>query len=205
MPRKPIVRSNEHFYHLTARSNNKENFYVSKDRIWHLFTLYLRCLQVEYELKIAAFVLMDNHFHLLLRSPEEDIDRIMYFLMKKLSLQIRKESGRINRVFGGRYKGCLVTEESYLFNVYKYIYRNPIRAGLCNKIEEYRYSSWAPHPVSLETLFFKERKTAGELRWLNAEYDLKQSQGIQRSLKRTVFQIPGDWRGEQVSDWMRRY
>lgn len=200
MPRKPIIRSHEYYYHLSARSNNKENFYIPKDRLWKHFTFHLRALQISHGLQVGAFVLMDNHFHILLRSPQEDIDRIMYLFMKSLSYHIRKESGRINRIFGGRYKGCLIMEESYLFNVYKYIYRNPVKAGLCDRIDEYQYSSWQNTSVETELLFFPSRRSTGELKWLNCDFEKSQNVGIQRSLKRTIFHVPRDWVTESMHD-----
>jgi putative transposase len=151
---------------------------------------------------VAGFVLMDNHYHLLVLSPHENIDRIMYFFMKRLSFQIRKESGRINRIFGARYKGCLIKDETYLFNVYKYIYRNPVKAGLCDRIEEYPYSSWKESFVQIETLFFPVKKSLGELRWLNCDFEKSQSEGIQRSLKRTVFEVPQTWQPLQISHFV---
>lgn len=190
MPRKPIIRSNSHYYHLTGRSNNKENFYIHKDHLWKQFNFCLRQLQLEYDLKVGAFVLMDNHFHLLLMTPKEDIDRIMFLFMWRLSQFIRKKSGRINRIFGARYKGCLIEEEEYLFNVYKYIYRNPVKAGLCQRIEDYNYSSWNTSTVEVENLFFAKKFSTGELKWLNLEFEQKRQEGIQKCLKRTIFEPP---------------
>lgn len=199
MPRKPIIRSREHYYHVTARSNNKEDFYLSSERMWHIFTFHLRRLQIEFDLKIAAFVLMRNHYHLLVLSPKEDIDRMMFYFMKSLSHEIRKETGRINRIFGGRYKGCLIQEELYLLNVYKYIYRNPIKAGITRTIEEYPYSSWHKSFIETETLFFPTKKTTAELKWLNREFEKVQSEGIQHSLKKTIFPEAKLWQAEQLS------
>ncbi len=190
MPRKPIIRSQTHYYHLTGRSNNKEHFYIPKERLWIHFQFSLRKLQLEHDLKIGAFVLMDNHFHLFLLSPKVGIDHIMYRFMWNLSYHIRKESGRINRIFGARYKGCLIQEESYLFNVYKYIYRNPVKAGLCNRIEDYVFSSWGQCIVETENLFFAEKWSPGELEWLNHDFDQCISDGIQSSLKKTIFLNP---------------
>lgn len=189
MARKPIIRSNEHYYHLTGRSNNKENFYLHKELMWRIAISHLKNLQLEYDVKIAGFVLMDNHFHLLLLTPEADIDRIMYFFMKKLTTSIQKYSGRINRVFGGRYKGCLILDEGYLFNVYKYIYRNPVKAGLCYSVEEYRYSTWKLEDLRIENLFFATKWSVGELKWLNDEFKDKESDRIKFALKKTVFDI----------------
>lgn len=193
MPRKAIIRSKKHFYHITARSNHNDNFYISKERLWIHFNLHLRKLQTEFSIKIGAFVLMDNHFHLLLLSPQEDIDKIMFLLMSKMSYQIRKESMRINRIFAGHYKGCLLEREEYVRNVYKYIYRYPVEAGLCRKIEDYPYSSWKSSIVVIEKLLLNEKFSDIELKWLNLGFEKVHFEGIQRSLKRTYFHVSRKW------------
>lgn len=138
---------------------------------------------------------MNNHFHLLLLSPKEDIDRVMYFLMKNMTKTIQKRSGRINRIFGGRYKGCVIEKERYLLNVYKYIYRNPIAAGIVSRAEDYPYSSFSyelskvPLKVEIESLF---GKTLDLLDWVNQSYKQEEAESIAYGLKRTNFQFKRD-------------
>lgn len=126
MPRKPIERSNSNYYHVTARSNNREYFFLPVLNVWDIMTRKLGDLQRQFGIKVAAFVLMNNHFHLLILTPNEDIDRVMYFFMKDVTLEIQKYTGRINKIFGGRYKGSMIHNYGHLVNVYKYILRNPI-------------------------------------------------------------------------------
>lgn len=187
MARKPIIRSNRHFYHLTARSNNKENFYLHKDLIWTFMLAQLKTLQNEYDIRIAGFVLMDNHFHLILLTPKESIDRIMYFFMKRMTLDIQRYTGRINRVFGGRYKGCLIPNNVYLYNVYKYVYRNPVKAGLCHRVQDYRYSSWKISSLHIENPFYSSQWSGTELKWLNDEFKDREADKIKFSLHKTVY------------------
>lgn len=104
MPRKPIIRSNEHYYHLVGRSNNKEFFDLPLVEVWQILSGQLGKLQKQFDLKIAAFVLMSNHFHLILLTPVEDIDWVMFYFMKDTTKIINKKSGRINRIYGSRYK-----------------------------------------------------------------------------------------------------
>ncbi|MFL5783104.1 MAG: transposase [Bacteriovoracaceae bacterium] len=127
-------------------------------------------------------------------TPHEDVDRIMYFFMKKITVSIQKYTGRINRVFGGRYKGCLIQDENYLFNVYKYIYRNPVRAGLCQRIEDYRYSSWKKDSFEIENLFFSQKWSSGELKWLNEDFEKELSNKIKFSLHKTVFDLHSNFK-----------
>lgn len=193
MPRKATIRSNEHYYHVTARSNNKENFYILKDVMWDILMDQISKIQSDLNIKIGGLVLMDNHFHLLILTPEEDIDRVMYFLMKGLTKAIQKESGRINKIFGGRYKGSLIENHRYLLNVYKYIYRNPVAAGIVSRAEDYKYST-------LHSLLFKKRINFEVeilfldvgLDWINQTYRNEEAESIKHGLKRTIFEFKKD-------------
>lgn len=189
MPRKPIIRSKEHYYHITARSNNKEDFFLPRKELWNIFTTLLGELQKDYGIKISAFVLMVNHFHLLILTPNEDIDRVMYFLMKKSTLKIQKMSGRINKIFGGRYKGSIIENHRYLLNVYKYIYRNPIAAGICKRAEDYEFSTLHSVLNHKELYFDVETIIEGsELEWINQSFKEEEAQSIKFGLKRTIFE-----------------
>lgn len=192
MPRKPIERSNSHYYHIVARSNNKEYFYLPIEVIWQIMTKHLRELQLEYDLKIAAFVLMNNHFHLLILTPNEDIDRVMYFFMKKVTLRIQKKSGRINKIFGGRYKGSMIGDESYLLNVFKYICRNPLAANLSGNAESYPFSSlYYQIKNAIEKPFLIEpiltRNIQDQMKWINQSFKDPEIESIKYGLSKKVF------------------
>ena len=194
MPRKPVIRSNEHFYHLTGRSNNKEHFFISTEEVWEIMLKELRLLQREHELKISAFVLMDNHFHLLALTPREPIDRIMYFFMKRVTKVIQKRTGRINKIFGGRYKGCLINNSNYLLNVYKYIYRNPVAAGLVQRAEQYPYSTFKDSidsfPIELDKIMPMSLTVSSfvEKEWVNSTFEEKEIESLRWALSKTKFQ-----------------
>ena len=196
MPRKPIVRSNQHYYHIVARSNNQEYFYLPSQEIWQMMTAKLGELQKKFDLKIGAFVLMNNHFHLLVLSPEEDIDRVMYFFMKELTLSIQRRTKRINKIFGGRYKGCIIEHQNYLMNVFKYIYRNPVAAGITEKAENYPYSTLFYELNSMTQPFELSRPFNREvgllLEWLNASFREDEAQSIKTGLRKSVFDYKKD-------------
>ncbi len=203
MSRKPIERSKSDYYHLTARSNNKEFWYLSTLEVWDIFCDELRTLKSKFNLNIAAFVLMDNHFHLLMRSPEEDIDKVMYFFMKNTTLEMQSRSNRINKIFGGRYKGSIIKSYSYMVNVYKYIYRNPVAANITDKSEFYPYSTlYYKHikkslaPFRVEEIFplhaFDEFEDLDELKWINQSFNEEESESIKCGLRKTIFSYKKD-------------
>lgn len=142
MPRKPLLYCSGIPYHVTARANNKEWFYLPIDQVWEIFASKIAYLQKHYEIKVFAFVLMSNHYHLLLETSDKFyLGEVMQILQKSVSREINFRAGRMNHVFGGPYKGCIVGSPNYYAAVLKYIYRNPVQAGLCFKAEEYRFST----------------------------------------------------------------
>ncbi len=203
MPRRPIERSNQNYYHITARSNNKEFFFLPTTNVWDIMTRKLAELQSKHRLKIAAFVLMNNHFHLLVLTPDEDIDRIMYFFMKETTLEIQKCTGRINKIFGGRYKGSMISTFGYLVNVYKYINRNPIEVDLSPTAESYPFSalfyknkSSLRAPFVVQNIFpphaFADFHDLDELKWINQRFDPREAHSIACGLQKSIFAYEKD-------------
>lgn len=193
MPRKPVIRSNENFYHLTARSNNKEHFYLDTDEVWGIIVNRLHLLQIEHDLKILSLVVMSNHFHLLMLTPKSPINVIMFYLMKDVTKDIQKRTGRINKIFGGRYKGCVILEQRYLMNAYKYVSRNPVAAGICARVEDYEYSTHFKDigetifPLKVDSLADSGMKPEMLGKWLNESYSLEDGERIRWGLSRTEF------------------
>ena len=151
----------------------------------------LKKLQNEHDLRISAFVLMGNHFHLLALTPRESIDRIMYFFMKEVTKEMQKKTGRINKIFGGRYKGCLIDNPQYLLNVYKYIYRNPIAAGVSERVELYPFSSLNRElPISMDEIMPMNMAVSKlvELEWLNTSFEDDEVKSVKFGITRNKFQ-----------------
>ena len=195
MPRKSIIRSNEHYYHLTGRSNNKDFFELPLEDVWQILCDLLGKLQKQFDLKIAAFVLMNNHFHLLMLTPEEDIDWVMFYFMKDSTKIINKHAGRINRVYGSRYRGCLIDNQQYLLSAYKYIYQNPVRAGLTERAQDYKFSTlntsnFLPFKIEeIVPLTLQSHNKVLESRWINESFTADENSSILSGLSKPKFAI----------------
>lgn len=160
MARKPLIRTSQHPYHVTTRSNNKEWFYIPVDDVWGHVQVLRKTGVERFGVKIDAFVLMSNHYHMCLWTPQENIDSFMKFFNQSLGRKIARQAGRVNRVFGARYKWSLIQDDRYYWNVIRYIYQNPVRASLCQSPCEYPFSdlkqndfpkdflSWIDSPMS---------------------------------------------------------
>lgn len=141
MPRKKIIKIHNCPYHIWGRSNNKEWFSVDPTTCWNIFNDFLNYVSWCYGLKIHAFVLMNNHYHLLASTTSDDLSLVMNRLHTEISRAINDKSERINHVFGGRYGCSLIRNLNHYERILKYVYQNPIKAGLSKKAEGYKFST----------------------------------------------------------------
>lgn len=141
MPRKPLIRSKNLPYHVTTRTHNKEWFDLPLPIIWEFALLSLQEAHSIHKVNVISFVLMNNHYHLMLLTPEGNLDTFMYEFNKRLALRIKNKTGRLNQTFGGKYKWCLITSTQYFLNCYRYVYQNPIRAKISKRCEDYIFST----------------------------------------------------------------
>lgn len=127
-------------YHVIARGNNKE--YIFKESIDKGYLLKLFKDNMEgMNYKLYGYVLMDNHYHLILQVFGKKLQEIMHQVNNKYSKYFNYKYKRVGHVFQGRYKAILVQDERYLLSLVRYIHQNPIKAGMCKTIEEYKWSS----------------------------------------------------------------
>ena len=198
MPRKKFYPTSEHPYHVTARTTNREWFGAPKELVWSHFANYLHFIWRVYDIRIHSFVLMDNHFHMLLTTPEANLDIAMNYLLREVSKRIGEETGRINQIFGGPYHWSLIKNSVHYQHAYKYVYRNPVDAGLCKTVETYRYSS-LPGILGLDYLHIPVydnldliQNPHKQLKWLNCEYREEDRLAIRKALKKKEFSFARD-------------
>jgi len=193
MARKPLIRSSTHPYHVFNRSNNKDSFYLPPEKIWPIFSHYLVEASTRYRSIIWAFVQMSNHFHLLVSTPRENLDAMMRYFQTEVCREIQRQSGRINHIFGTRYKWSLLADPSAVGYVYKYICRNPVRAGMCESVQDYEYSSLnQPFPTAdgIGPLWtYVPKSFPKRLEWLNQPTPKEQEQLIRKALRRSRYKF----------------
>ncbi len=201
MPRKKLISTNQFPYHIYNRSNNKEFFYLSIDKLWEIFLQTFKYLKKELNIDIKSFVLMNNHYHLVLSTPNINLSEAMTYLHREVARNANKKAGRINHFFGARYKWSLIQSEHYYWNVIKYVFRNPVKAGLCKKVEEYNYSSLnIDSSLWKLTDFFNNNaiEIIPNIDWLNLSYDLEIEDCIQKALNKKIFEISRNKNGSRI-------
>lgn len=165
--RNSVFKSNKRHFHLYL------DFHVNpflKDLDWLFLQNQISKLSFKYNIEIQAFVMMDTHIHILAATFDMNENYFLEEVKKQLN---SKEDIEQSIEY--------ITNYSQYLNAYKYIYRNPIEANICNKVEIYKYSS----------LFYLIGKSKSDLpvhdqlgliqnpihilRWLNTDVEFKVS------------------------------
>ena len=132
---------NPGFHHVVTRGNNKRPIYLEeRDRI--LFCLTVERVRRRYDWDVLAYVLMSNHYHLLLRIGERGLSGGMHDLNHCYAVTFNARHGRINHLFGKRFWSRELTSDASLQATARYIVQNPRRAGLVTGLEDYPWSSY---------------------------------------------------------------
>ena len=131
MPRANRILQADYPYHVTLRSINKMTFELPMGDLWDFSCDLLLFCSYAFKIEIHAFVLMNNHYHMILRTPNADLHKFMNYFNGSLSREIGLRTSRINQKFGGRYHASVISDLSYYHHAYKYVYRNPVEAKVC--------------------------------------------------------------------------
>jgi REP element-mobilizing transposase RayT len=94
-----------------------------------------------WNLRISAYCLMPNHYHLLVQTPEANISRCMRHINGVYTQRYNSLHHCEGQLFRGRFKSILVDADNYLLQLMRYIHKNPLRSGLTDKLDDYAWSS----------------------------------------------------------------
>jgi putative transposase len=103
----------------------------------------------QFELEIHGYCLMDNHYHLLARTPLGNLSRAMRHINGVYTQRYNRTKKMDGPLFRGRYKAILIEGDNYLLQVSRYIHLNPLGARKITNLEEYRWSSYNNY-ISIE-------------------------------------------------------
>lgn len=149
-------------YHVLSRGNEqKDIFWDNQDR-----ESFLNCLgevSARFETDIFAYVLMDNHYHILLRTNRANLSKAMQWLGATYTRRFNNKHLRSGHLFQGRFKNIIVQNDAYLMQLSCYIHRNPLRAGMVKRLADYTWSSYPAYAYGKV-----------HLKWLNLNLILAQ-------------------------------
>jgi putative transposase len=129
------------FYHITARGNARSTIFLEADdrRFW-ITLLSEVCEQFKWQ--CYAYCQMGNHFHLLIETPEPTLSRGMRQLNGVYTQRFNRRHAKCGHVLQGRYHAVIVDQHAYLLELVRYVLLNPVRAGLVERVDQWRWSSY---------------------------------------------------------------
>ena len=146
MPRSLRIEYPGAFYHVMARGNRREAIYLDDDdRRQFLSTLGEACVMTGW--RVHAWVLMSNHYHVVIETPEANLVAGMQWLQNSYTRRFNVRHRAWGHLFGDRYKAVLVEGTGYYYEtLLDYVHLNPVRAGLIDprrgqSVREYAWSS----------------------------------------------------------------
>jgi putative transposase len=131
-------------HHITQRGNRREKvFFTDDDRQTYLG--WLKDYAEKYEVEILAYCLMSNHIHLVaVPTAEDGLQQALKPLHMRYAQRINRKRHWKGHLWQGRFFSSAL-DEDYLWAAVRYVERNPVRARMVRKAENYRWSSAAAH------------------------------------------------------------
>ncbi len=139
MPRKPRVDI-PGFYHVLNRGVEQRVVFFEKED-FKKFEELLCGYANSFEIDLHSFSLMNNHYHLLLETKNDELSKFMRQINMNYAIYFNKKYKRSGHLWQGRYRSWYITDEAYLYSLILYIEQNPLKAKIIDNIDEYPYQS----------------------------------------------------------------
>lgn len=127
-------------YHILLRGINKQDIFLDsndKNKLW----TSIKKAKDKYQFKVYAVAVMDNHVHLAIYDPNDEMSKIIHQICTSYAMYFNKKYERVGHVFQNRFKNICIDKVSYLLNLTRYIHKNPEKDGIC-EMKKYKWSSY---------------------------------------------------------------
>jgi REP element-mobilizing transposase RayT len=176
-------------WHVTARGNERGDVFRDDADRREFLTVLGRTVSI-YGWRLHAYVLMGNHYHLLVETPEPTLSRGMRDLNGVTTQRFNRRHGRTGHLFEGRFKAILVERDAHLLEVARYIVLNPLRVGIARSAAAWPWSSY--------------KATAGLSdgpEWLETEWTLEQFGRRPAEARRRYAAFVAEGKGSGYDPW----
>jgi REP element-mobilizing transposase RayT len=129
------------FYHVLSRGIERRSIF-REPADYEKFTNTIGGMVERFGVEIHAYVLMANHYHLLIRTRYANLSKAIQWLGLSYSMWFNRRYERTGHLFQGRFKSFVIEDDHYFTAMCLYIHRNPIRAGIVENLLEYPWSSY---------------------------------------------------------------
>ena len=144
MPRLAREISGSGIYHIMMRGINRQAIFIDEEDC-KKFIKTLEQYKEKCGYEIYAYCLMGNHLHLLLKVGGEPLDQIMRRICGSFVYWYNLKYNRTGYLFQDRFKSETVENDAYFLTVLRYIHQNPVKAGISDKVEDYKWSSYCEY------------------------------------------------------------
>ena len=140
-----------------------------REKIFLTYADYERFIEVLQEtsgylnLKIACYCLMPNHYHILVQTPDGNLPRCMRHINGVYTQRFNRHHKTDGQLFRGRYKAILVDTDQYLLELLRYIHRNPLRTGIVQSLDDFKWSSHHAYLSKSKEWYWLERELLQEM------------------------------------------
>ena len=178
-------------HHITQRGNRREDiFFTDEDRVAYLSWLREYCEL--YNVEIVAYCVMTNHIHLVaVPATDDGLQRVLKPLHMRYAQRVNRARGWTGHLWQGRFFSSPL-DDAHLWAAVRYVERNPVRAGMVEKAEDYRWSSAAAHCgrnmdalLSLESVWRKQFSVTQDWSvWLSEGDKPEEMQMLRRNVEK---------------------
>lgn len=128
------------WYHVMNRGRRYEDIFLSEEDCLS-FIKVVQDAAEQFGLRISAYCLMPNHYHMLVQTPHGNLSRCMRHINGVYTQRFNRTHDYDGQLFRGRYKAVLVEDDQYLLHVMRYIHQNPLKGELVENLKDYPWSS----------------------------------------------------------------
>jgi REP element-mobilizing transposase RayT len=132
------------FYHVMNRGAGRQSIYLIDDD-YEMFLEAVKESSKFFGIRVLAYALMPNHYHLLVQTPKANLSRAMRHVNSVYTQRFNRYHKKDGPLFRGRYKAILVQEDEYLTHLIRYIHLNPVQANLTEDLAKYPWTSHKPY------------------------------------------------------------
>jgi len=141
MPRQQRILSETGIYHVMMRGNERKNLFLDEaDKQRFIETVFFKKKETGFH--IYAYCLMDNHVHMALKEPPEGLASMMKRINTSYAYYFNEKHQRTGHLFQDRFKSEPIENDRYLLAVVRYIHNNPVKAGIVEEPDQYKWSSY---------------------------------------------------------------
>jgi len=141
MPRQARKRAESGIYHIMLRGVNQQQIFEDEEDNQKFLQILGECKEIS-GFRLLAYCLMGNHIHLLLKERQEPLEQVFKRIGGRFVYWYNIKYQRVGHLFQDRFKSEPVDNDAYLLTVIRYIHQNPVQAGICERPEDYPFSSW---------------------------------------------------------------